>query len=274
MSALTTRIRRIMPWVWVGSIVLVGIPVAFIGGVRGLMDVEVALYVTLALVYAVLGLVIAIRQPGNGVAWILLVVATGIVLNGMSVLVIESSSPASIWYAFAIVWSNSGYFVALILPLLLLLYIFPTGHFLTTCRWSWAGWATVIASATIVYSEGFTFEVGLDGDTSTVPNPLGFHDLGGIEEGPMSLLVGACLLALIAGGPAAIIVRYRRSSALVRSQIKFVLVAMALIPLLMLTGTLFADSWVNTVVLLAAMSAVPLAITVAIAATTCSISIW
>ena len=257
-------VRRVLPWAWTGSILLAALPVTVSAGYRGLLDPQVVLQVVFALVYAVLGLVIASQQPGNGVAWILLLVSTGIVFNGASAVILdEPSGSESIWHVLATVWSNGGYFIAFIIPLLLLLYIFPTGHFLTP-RWSWAGWAAAVASAVIVFAEGLASEVALDGETASIPNPLGFHTIGGADSGPVALVVGVCLLALIAGGPIAIVVRYRRSPRLVRSQIKLVLVAMAFIPLLLLTGTLMSDSWVNTVAFLGAVTAVPIAITVAI----------
>jgi hypothetical protein len=257
-------VRRALPFVWAGSIFLAALPVTLGAGSRGLLDPEGVLQVVFALVYAVLGLVIASRQPGNGVAWILLLVATGTMLNGASTVVLdEPSSSESIWRVLATIWSNSGYFITFIIPLLLLLFIFPNGHFLTP-RWSWAGWAASISSATVVFAEWFTSEVALDGEAATIPNPFGFHMIGGTDNGLVALVLGSCLLALIAGGPIAIVVRYRRSSRLVRSQIKLVLVAMAFIPMLLLTGSLMSDSWVNTLVFLGAVMGVPLAITVAI----------
>jgi len=257
-------VRRTLPWVWTGSILLSALPVTLSAGHRGLLDPQIVLQVVFALGYAVLGLVIATQQPGNGVAWILLVVSTGIVFNGASAVTLyEPSSSESVWRVLAIVWSNGGYFIAFIIPLILLLYVFPTGHFLMP-RWSWAGWVAAIASATVVFAEGFASEVALDGETATIPNPLGFHTIGGTDDGLVGLVLGVCLLALTAAGPIAMVVRYRRSPRVVRLQIKLVLVAMAFIPLLLLTGTLMSDSWVNTVAFLGAVTAVPIAITVAI----------
>jgi signal transduction histidine kinase len=63
----------------------------------------------------------------------------------------------------------------------------------------------------------------------------------------------------------AIVVRFRRSSEVVRSQLKLVVWALALVPLIFVTGSIAPhDLWINTAVFVGALAAVPIAITVAI----------
>lgn len=258
------RASVVLAWIWTGLIVVGGIAVVLTID-RALLGSEGYVILGATALYAVLGLLIAIRQTDNRIGWLLLLIATGLVISGATESRVADTppDPVTLWDVLAIIWSNTGYFVALLIPLLLLAYIFPTGRFLSR-RWSSAGWAAGVAVAALLYTEVFTNEVGPSDADWTVQNPLGFHDLAGISEGILGAAFGIILLGLILGVPVAIVFRYRRSALTVRTQIKLVLLAMSLVPLIFIVGTAFPDSWMSTVAYLLAISALPLAIAVAI----------
>ena len=252
-----------LPLICFGLLLLAWFPIAIIAARLGLLSADEIPIVGAVLVWAVLGLVVALRQPGNAVAWILFAVATGIELDAISeAILVAPSLSADLVDAFATTWGNSGYWFTFIVPLLLLMYIFPTGHFLTR-RWRWAGWVAGFMSGLIFFLEFFRSEVSLETDTTTIPNPIGFHSIP-LDEGLGALVFGVCLLALVIGGPVAVVARFRRSSSVVRAQIKLVLVSMTLIPLIFVFGTLLGDSFLSDVVFFGVLLGIPVAITIAI----------
>jgi hypothetical protein len=255
--------------VWAVFVAVTGLVVAFAVGIQGVLDVEAVVLILLAPAYAGLGLLMVVRQPGNRVAWLLFVVATWIVSSGATVVRLGDESippnPGSFWDFLAIIWTNTGYFIGLIIPLFLFFYIFPTGRFLTR-RWSWAGWVAGLIALVAVLAEGFTKTVGPDEAGWTVVNPIGFHN-GGLDEGVLGAIFGVGLIALGIGGIPAIIVRYRRADALVRIQIRWVVYALVIMAgsffITIFLGEIMPD-WVGTVLFLLLLTAIPVSVTIAI----------
>lgn len=234
------------------------------------VEVDVFLFVLAAVAYSYLGLLMVARQPGNRVAWLLFVVATWVSVTGLTELLGPSDDlppdPVTVWDVLAITWGNTGYFVGFIIPLLLFFYIFPTGRFLTR-RWSWAGWVVGVISLLAVASQVFAERVGPDGTDWTVANPIGFLEAAGPDEGVLGAVFGVGFVAVGLGAIPAIIVRYRRSEAVVRTQLKWVVYAMVL-----MVGSLVLNSafetvmpdWANSSLFVVMMMAVPVSVTIAI----------
>ena len=190
------RAPVVLAWIWTGLILVGGVAVVLTID-RGLLTSEGYVILAATVLYAVLGLLIAIRQPENGIGWLLLLIATGSVTTGSTLSMVTDSppDPVTFWDVLAIIWNNTGYFFALLIPLLLLAYIFPTGRFLSRW-WSLAGWAAGVAVAALLFSEVFTNDVGPPDADWTVENPLGFHDLG-VSEGPLGVVFGIILLPFL-----------------------------------------------------------------------------
>jgi len=238
--------------------------------VQGGFEADVFLFVLAAVAYSYLGLLMVARQPGNRVAWLLFVVATWVSVTGLTQLrvVIDDvpPDPVAVWDVLAIMWGNTGYFVGLLLPLLLFLYVFPTGRFLTR-RWSWAGWVVGVISTLAVASQVFAEQVGPDDADWIVGNPIGFLEATSLDEGFLGVVFGVGFIAVGLGAIPAIVVRYRRSDALGRAQVRWVVYAMVLmvgsVILNSAFGTVMPD-WADSLLFVVLMLAVPVSVTVAI----------
>jgi hypothetical protein len=257
-------------WVWAALVVAGTLVVGIATIIQGVLDVEAVVLLFLAPVYAALGLLMVVRQPGNRVAWLLFVMATWIVSTGATVLRLgadpDPPDPVSIWDVLAIVWNNTGYFIGLLIPLFLFFYIFPTGRFLTR-RWSWAGWAAGLIALIAILAEWFTKEVGPDEADWTVVNPIGFHNSGVDDGGVLGVVFGIGIVALGIGGIPAIIVRYRRADTLVRTQIRWVVYALLIMATSFLAISFSGDAapdWVGILLFLAMIAVIPVSITIAI----------
>jgi hypothetical protein len=189
----------------------------------------------LPILYTWLGALIVTRRPGSRVAWILFAVAVGVLLDGVAqpFILIEPTSPSAIKYV-ALFLANFMW-VVIFFPLFILLYIFPTGRFLTR-RWTWAGWLATGMVVTFFVIGIFAETWGTPNDTWVIDNPIGFIPN---DWGAFGVVWNLALIALPFGGFVAMTVRFRRSNVVERTQIKWVLYA----------ALVFALSYVGSVVL-------------------------
>ncbi|MDX1468266.1 MAG: histidine kinase [Acidimicrobiia bacterium] len=257
-------------WVWAALLMVISAAAATSLISSGNADIDAIVWLILLPLYTGLGLLTAIRRPGNRVAWILLTVASYVALTGASIAQLGEPSippdPVTIWDALAIVFQNTGYFILLIIPLLLFFYVFPTGRFLTP-RWRWAGWFATLATVAMIAGEWFLKEIGPTDQDWVVTNPFGFVE-DRIEDGsPLGLVFGLTILALVLGAIPAMVVRYRRADPLVRAQIKWVVFASVTGVLALLGSLLLRDvlaGWVTTALFFLLVTVIPVSITLAI----------
>ncbi len=263
--------RRVLPWVWTGRIGTAGVAMLVVGynpaGDAG--DIFfVAMVVVLLTLIAALGSLITTRQPGNRIAWLLYTTSAALLVTSATSPVAEAIQPLlspNFWDYTAVVVFNVVSNV-LLYPVLLILFIFPTGRFLTR-RWTWAGWVAGVFTIAMLLVAIFSEEVGKIYDPNdelwSLANPIGFV---GPEMGEfmVSLSVGV-MMWLAVGGVVAMVVRYRRSDSLVRTQIKWVVYAAAIA-----AASLFSiafsggDETLYLIQVLTALAVIPVAITIAI----------
>ena len=111
---------------------------------------------------------------------------------------------------------NSGFFIFSVAAFLVL-YIFPTGRFLSR-RWSWAGWLAAALSAEVFFVHFFLDEVVWPNSQARTgsPEPIRVHAVDLWYDGPLQVVFGIGLITLFVGVIPAVIARYLRSSELVR----------------------------------------------------------
>lgn len=261
------RLGLMVAWVWTGLVVGGGLVLGVLVGVRDGLSLDVVLLPLVAIVYAVLGLLVVVRRPGNRVAWLFFVLATWVALNGATVLVIGDETlppdPPSELASLALIWDDSGYFVGFFVPVFLFFYLFPTGRFLTR-RWAWAGCLGAALTSMATLDSLLQAEVGPDAEGWTITNPIGI-----LETNSWVLQAASAvgLLLLLGGGVLAIITRYRRADLEVRSQVKWVNYGLGVM-LASFFGTWLlpegTPDWVDSLLFGVVLVAIPVSVMIAI----------
>lgn len=258
-----------LPWIWVGVVVAGLLGWALLDPPDGQGVFFTVLFIAAVLLFEVLGSIIATRQPGNRLS--MLFWTTGLSLTvlaaGEGLISPLPSSPTEAQYIAmgfnSAAWIYTGFFY----PLLLLMFVFPTGRFLGRW-WSLAGWAGVVMIPTTLLL-GFLandFVVTLDGSEYRVPNPWGL-----VPTDPAKAVVEIweiLVFGIGVAGVAAIAARYRRSRLVVRTQIKWVVSAVVFAAsgiLSIVTGLAgLLPELVFTLWLILGLFLIPVSITVAI----------
>jgi len=185
------------------------------------------------LAFAVVGALVAARQPRNSIGWLLLAVAVCMTVRLVgesyaiyALITAPGSLPGGLYGAW-VLWSWFG--VVAILAIFLPLY-FPTGRLLSP-RWRPVLWLGIAFLSSAVVSNALQ------------PGPTEW--LAGVRpaRNPVVYLpaakplldvigvAGLCLLPGVGGAIAALVVRFRRSRGIERQQLKWFIYAAALAPL-------------------------------------------
>jgi hypothetical protein len=168
--------------------------------------------------YAFVGALVASRQPGNAVGWILLVIGIALTLGTLAdANLLSRTAPARGLSAWLSGWV---WYVWLTLAGIFLPQLFPTGRPLSS-PWRPVLWLGIVALALSVI--GASFDPGrLDVDSPVpVENPLGVG--GPIGDAlPVVARVGDVLAAFaFVLAAASLVVRFRRSRGVERQQLKW-----------------------------------------------------
>jgi signal transduction histidine kinase len=224
---------RIAAWVVaVASYLCLSIAALDVGGARGWVPLGLVPFIALAfLAPATVGLLIAIRQPRNRIAWIMLLGSLALTLPLMFEFVLSEGWQLQVDRAswpFLYAWPIA------------VAYVFPNGRLLSP-RWRW-----VVGAAVVVYVSFMTLALldpePFDGDDASVPNPIADNRVGewfGKTGIWIPLWLG--ILGSLIAGAIAIRLRLRRSTGIERLQMMWLAWAAVLIPV----GLLFcgAASW-------------------------------
>jgi hypothetical protein len=164
--------------------------------------------------FACVGVLIALRQPGNAVGWLLLAVAVAFAANSAGEAWVQVVDAGRVWVAWATNVAANLWFAPglIILPLL-----FPDGH-LVSPRWRpvlWLGIADMVLSATSAAFKPGALELQA---TARIDNPLGVD--GGVPEALSTIDIVVSSVAVVLAA-ASVVVRFRRSRGLERQQLKW-----------------------------------------------------
>ena len=264
--------RQTFPWLWTGLVGTVGTLVVALGYIpRDRPDaLAQTAVVFLATLTTGLGSIITIRQPKNEIGWLLHATSLVLMIQVTTSLVAEAptppATPTPLHFAAIVLFNVTSN--VLVLPVLLILFVFPTGRFLSR-RWTWAGWLAGVFTATLLVVALLSDEIGkiFEPDPSKplwrLSNPIGVLRPG-IGELMVSLSVALSML-LAVGGVVAMVIRYRRSDAVVRTQIKWVLYAAALAAVALMSISFSGGSEVvYALLVMAALTGVAVATTLAV----------
>lgn len=248
-------IRSVVLWIWAGLVLVVSV---WTSGTFG----------PVLFLVAALGALIATKRPENPISWLFLVTATGWMLAPIGeTLPATAPGDPSFWLFTSLVWQNALVVATMFYPLLLLFHVFPNGRFLNR-RWAAAGWIGAVMTPVLLIVTIFCRELGPpfvdEAARWAVRNPIGF-----IPPSVLDALTSVWITIVVViglSGIAALVIRYRRSPHLVRTQIKWLAlpgVTFVISFLLILTGV-GADSDVFGLLVAAPLLLIPLSMTVAI----------
>jgi hypothetical protein len=233
----STRVAAWLAWSLCGlTLILVACVVAF----EALYRVSLSGLSSLAFVVpsALVGAVVASRQPRNPVGWFFVVSATLWAVNeatgryAVYGLVIE---PGSLPLAHLMAWPSTWMWepAVLLIGVFLPLY-FPDGRLLSP-RWRPVLWLALLFSVGfgVVFGALYPGEMderspGVAGDVPGVVNPLGIEALRPLDRvTQIDIILPVLLITIVLCSVASLVVRFRRSSGEERQQMKWLTYAVA-----------------------------------------------
>jgi len=267
--------RRIsFPWIWTGFVAVTSV------GLLGVLFLSSAIpevlagvigaigWLVLPVLFTTLGAIIATRQPGNRISWLLFIIGSAVLVDAtVTPFILEAPVEPTFWNYLTIVLSSTMW-LGIFFPIFHLLFVFPTGHFLTP-RWRWAAWLEGLMVSTVLTLGLFTEEFGPPSQEWVIANPIGLLPANFFNEGLFGAVWGLGLALMALGGLVAMIVRYRRSSSIIRTQIKWVLYAAVLFSGAH-TVVLVLQSWTDgegalfSLLFVPSIASIPISITIAI----------
>lgn len=257
-------------WVWVGMVCAASLVVLFDAVEQSGSAVRaggIAVGFWFPGVTTLLGTLVAVRQPENRIAWLLIGIGFAVLVEFFLQLFLstEPSSPSSADLT-AIVLVHIALPVAIYLAFLIPL-MFPSGHFFTR-RQALVAWPGAIMLLILPLIVILTEKVGPPfppkGQTWTVENPVGFLPISALNSAIVSTIVVLFLTAV--ASVFSLAVRYRRSSVVPRAQIRWILFSTSIVGgvLLILVATDASQNVVGGLLLVAAFVSMPVSVTVAI----------
>ena len=173
----------------------------------------------IGLVFSLVGVIVAGRQPRNAIAWVFLSAGVGAGLAALS------GSYADYWIASgsgsetlgktAAIYGDNSWVPFILLPVTFLLLLFPDGHLLSR-RWRPVAWSAGVGIAATFVSG--LLKTGPVSDYPQVRNLLGVDSVwvdGLAGLGALLVLIG------LVGSVAALIIRFRRARGAQRQQMKW-----------------------------------------------------
>ncbi len=179
--------------------------------------------------FVVAGALIVSRQPDNVIGWLLIIpgIAFPITESATTWLVALDPAPTSVdpWLWLAL-WFTSWSWVLFLFPVLHLLLTFPDGTLLSR-RWRWAVWLEMTLVLLILVPTAFYETFALADETGpvlwSVANPIGFIPESFDQR--LHQVWDPAGLFLTMSSVTALVLRYRRSDAGQRHQIKWLFYA-------------------------------------------------
>jgi class 3 adenylate cyclase len=197
--------------------------------------------------FSTVGVLIAVRQPGNPIGWLLLACAVGYALAGLA----ESyasygqlTRPNVLPGVTLAAWAASWLFLTGAGPAAtFLLLLFPTGR-LPSRRWRVVGWLAAAGMALTVATSALA-PGPIGGDRQAPSNPVGLP--GGEDVLRVAGAIGgAAFFLAILGSVISLIVRFRRARRVERQQLKWLSYAAVLFGVAVLFGLLVTLIWGST----------------------------
>jgi hypothetical protein len=226
--------------------------------------------------FVLIGALVVSRQPRNPMGWVLAAVGLPVAVLAAgnylaAYLVLERGYEPSLAMSL-IAWPNNwSWFVTLGLVFIYLPLLFPDGR-LPSRRWRLVAWIGAVGVGGICILGGLASDVGFQvsmtpaGPEASIPNPFGIPGLDHPEQHPIGSLFFGLFGVASLGAFASLVVRFRRSRGVERQQLKWLVLAVALLPLSVLLEAIGGGiaERIEGIGFLAGFNLIPLTIGVAI----------
>ncbi len=190
---------------------------------------DIGITAAVVLVVLISGLLVA-KRPDHPVSWLMALTALMGAVAGVAADTLPPGITELAWWQVPLaIVSGPSWYGLLVTVMILIPLLFPTGS-PPSPRWRWVAWLSVgaylLMSLGWVFQEEFCTDWGDEGCLATVANPIGISGVANPEESiGGSLAIGLLLLCSLAA-LASLTVRFRRSTRVERSQIKWVLLSL------------------------------------------------
>jgi hypothetical protein len=161
-----------------------------------------------SLAFAVVGALVAAREPRNAIGWLFLSIGGCIAVTLASMQYAALDFPGSRWAEWATRWISIGPLLQMVFVLL----FFPDGKLLSP-RWRLAVWLGAVTGVAMLLG---TFFTPYSGEEYQFANPVGIDRLG---EAPLANAEWYLLLVAMVTGASSFVVRFRRSTGRRRDQL-------------------------------------------------------
>lgn len=218
-------------------------------------------------IFGFVGALIISRQPRNVIGLLLILPALVSAISPENYLADRfPMAPANPnLFVYILLWFSGWIWLLLIMPILFILVLFPTGKPFTS-RWRWPIYMGLAMSLVFILFGTFVEEFGVENPGWTIPNPIGFIPTDWWDQylaTPWYLLMP--VLTILCAS--ALFVRFRRAGIVEREQIKWLLYAGVLFAAVYAAGFLndtMSDNPLWTTLLGFTLWTIPVAIGVAI----------
>jgi hypothetical protein len=218
-----------------------------------------------AVVFVVVGWLIASRHPDNAIGWLFLGAAVAAGLGALSASYadywVDAKAGPELLGRTAAWYESLSWIPWILVPSTFLLLLFPNGRLLSR-RWRRVAWCAALGMTGVFVTQGLT--PGAVEDYPHVTNPFG------VDSPVLDPLTGLSFLLIIVGvvgSAASLIVRFRRARGELRQQIKWLAFAGVIAAITLLVGisvyNVVSEAVANVAIMLGVLG-LPLAAGIAI----------
>jgi signal transduction histidine kinase len=224
--AAPTRSPR-APWAVFAAVAVLLVPIFVLATIDGSLRIDAA-FISLAVLmivgYSTVGVIVASRQPGNAIGWLMLLIGAVFAVTGFSSEYAKYTyitNPGGLPARAAAAWISGWGFTLVLQPLALIMLLFPDGR-PASPRWRPFVIAGVAITVGAVITQMFLPSPITVGDTIEVANPLGIQALAGAIDAVQVITVVAAVGILLAGF-ASLIQRFRHAGDTERQQLRWLM---------------------------------------------------
>jgi hypothetical protein len=180
----------------------------------------------ITVVFAAVGVLIALRQPRNAIGWLFLGAAVGAGLGALAASYadywIDARTGPALLGKSAAWYGDLSWMPFILVPGTFLLLLFPDGRLLSS-RWRPVAWCAGLGIAANFIAEGL--HAGRISDYPQIKNPYGVDS---VAVDALQGLAALALLVAVVGSPLSLVLRFRRAKGEQREQLKWLAFAGAI----------------------------------------------